>query len=97
MCCQFSGGDTESPTGELPSHSHNAICSTTGEHTHGYWYNDGGNGHSSYNGTANWDYLNQTTSAGNHSHTITIGDTGGNKRHENMPPYVIINRWKRTA
>ena len=84
-------------TEELPSHSHNAICSTTGEHTHGYWYNDGGDGHSSYNGTANWDYLNQTTSAGNHSHTITIGDTGGNKRHENMPPYVIINRWKRTA
>lgn len=31
------------------------------------------------------------------SHTITIDNTGGNVRHENRPPYQVINRWKRTA
>ncbi|WP_288272158.1 phage baseplate protein [uncultured Megasphaera sp.] len=34
---------------------------------------------------------------GNHSHTITIQYTGGNQSHENRPPYMVINRWKRTA
>ena len=84
-------------TDELASHSHGASCSTDGNHSHGYWYNDGGDGHSSYNGTASWDALNQTTTNGAHSHTIYIASTGGNVSHENRPPYQVINRWKRTA
>lgn len=40
-------------------------------------------------GSSNWN--------GNHSHTITIQYTGGNQPHENRPPYMVINRWKRTA
>ena len=84
-------------TEELAAHGHGVSCSTDGNHSHGYWYNDGGNGHSSYNGSAAWDYLNQTTTAGAHSHTISIANTGGNVRHENRPPYQVINRWKRTA
>lgn len=84
-------------TEELASHSHGASCSTDGNHSHGYWYNDGGDGHSSYNGTASWDTLNQTTINGAHSHTIYIASTGGNVSHENRPPYQVINRWKRTA
>ena len=84
-------------TDELASHGHGVSCSTDGNHSHGYWYNDGGDGHSSYNGTASWDCLNQTTTNGAHSHTISIANTGGNVRHENRPPYQVINRWKRTA
>ena len=84
-------------TEELAEHGHGVSCSTDGNHSHGYWYNDGGDGHSSYNGAAAWDYLNQTTTAGAHSHTISIANTGGNVRHENRPPYQVINRWKRTA
>lgn len=84
-------------TDELASHSHGVSCSTDGNHSHGYWYNDGGDGHSSYNGTASWDALNQTTTNGAHSHTIYIASTGGNVSHENRPPYQVINRWKRTA
>ena len=84
-------------TEELASHSHGSSCSTDGNHSHGYWYNDGGDGHSSYNGTASWDALNQTTTNGAHSHTIYIASTGGNVSHENRPPYQVINRWKRTA
>ena len=84
-------------TEELAEHGHGVSCSTDGNHSHGYWYNDGGDGHSSYNGTAAWDCLNQTTTNGAHSHTISIANTGGNVRHENRPPYQVINRWKRTA
>lgn len=84
-------------TDELAAHGHSASCSTDGNHSHGYWYNDGGNGHSSYNGVASWDTLNQTTTNGAHSHTIYIASTGGNVSHENRPPYQVINRWKRTA
>lgn len=84
-------------TEELAAHGHSASCSTDGNHSHGYWYNDGGDGHSSYNGSASWDTLNQTTTNGAHSHTIYIASTGGNVSHENRPPYQVINRWKRTA
>ena len=32
-----------------------------------------------------------------HGHNASISATGGNARHENRPPYTVINRWKRTA
>lgn len=36
-----------------------------------------------------------TSSSGDHTHSISA--TGGNQPHENRPPYMVINRWKRTA
>lgn len=33
----------------------------------------------------------------NHSHNITIGNTGNNAPHENRMPYEVVQRWKRTA
>lgn len=37
----------------------------------------------------------------NHSHSITpkgnIGNTGGNKAHNNMPPYLAVNIWQRIS
>lgn len=36
-----------------------------------------------------------TSTNGNHTHSISA--TGGNQPHENRPPYIVINRWKRTA
>lgn len=35
--------------------------------------------------------------AGAHSHTVSIGNTGGNESHNNMQPYLTVYRWKRTA
>ena len=33
----------------------------------------------------------------NHSHNITIGNTGNNAPHENRMPYDAVQRWRRTA
>ena len=82
---------------EIPPHSHSASCSTNGNHSHTYWGHSGSSGKSSYNGTANWDNLANTSNNGGHSHTITIGNTGGNQAHENRQPYQAVARWKRTV
>lgn len=31
-----------------------------------------------------------------HGHSLSIGGTGSNAKHENRQPYEVINRWKRT-
>ena len=88
--------------GELPSHNHTGSTNTTGEHTHGVFtdnINSVGNamsiacnqGISLYNIKAN------TTSSGNHAHTVTISNTGNNNAHNNMQPYYTCYMWHRTA
>ena len=93
------GGEAkhQSTIDEIPRHSHEASCNTTGEHTHGYWDNQGGDGHQSYNGNASWDGWAQTGVAGMHTHTVTIASTGGDVAHENRQPFEVVHRWKRTV
>ena len=38
-----------------------------------------------------------TGNAGSHSHSLTVNSTGGSQPHNNMPPYLTINVWKRVA
>ena len=35
--------------------------------------------------------------AASHGHRATISTAGNNQAHENRMPYMVINRWKRTA
>lgn len=85
--------------GEMPVHTHGASANTTGEHKHGAPatgnYNGGGTGFDDGGGN-NPNYTRCYTSInGNHSHTITINNTGSNQPHNNLQPYVTCYIWKR--
>ena len=106
---QFSGGDTESPTGELATHGHSASASNTNIYVtfDAKWTNFefptsgvfsiGSNGNRQNAQGIGTNCGATVTFNSTHGHTITVSSTGGNSCHENRMPYIIINRWKRTA
>ena len=71
------------------AHSHTASSATTGAHTH------------SVSGTAASAGAHTHTmtvgSAGAHTHSVSVGNTGGSQSHNNMPPYLAVSMWRRTA
>ncbi|WP_270348679.1 phage baseplate protein [Megamonas funiformis] len=94
--------------GEIPSHNHTASTNTTGNHHHGTVWTEGSyNVWGLYNSSTNHrgmgagnDYDNalpNTSTDGNHSHTVTINYTGSNQPHNNLQPYCVCYIWKRTA
>lgn len=102
------GGEVKHPLSadEMPSHGHSASCSTDGAHYHGCFGDNGKNPYGIYDsaenhaGSSSADWNNptgRTSTDGNHSHTITIGATGGNVPHENRQPYKVVAKWLRTA
>lgn len=89
---------------ELPTHSHNATTSTNGAHSHQIGtdkdvsYSAGGACWSVHNTSSGAAYVNgYTSSSGNHSHTLTTDDVGGNLPHNNMPPFISVYMWVRTS
>lgn len=99
-------------TASAGAHTHTASTNSTGDHAHNYVcyktaeavYNIGGGSH-----IMNVGSTLATTSAGTHSHTVTIAsadahthtvtvnNTGRGSAMNNMQPYLAVYMWKRTA
>ena len=80
------------------SHTHTASTASAGAHVHAYYYqniaaNSGGvqatprDSGSSYN----------TSSAGEHTHDVTVNSTGSSGTNANLQPYITVYMFKRTA
>ena len=87
---------------EMPSHNHTNTVSNSGAHTHNTWgtyqiAHASGSVRSTVTGSADEGRSNPTDSNGNHTHTITINNTGGGQAHNNMSPYKVVAYWKRIA
>lgn len=85
---------------EIPSHTHLASMSTAGQHSHSVtiYSHDTDEDTSGVTYSYGRPYYNRDTNyAGNHTHLITINNTGGSTPHNNMQPYLVVYIFKRTA
>lgn len=91
---------------EMPAHDHAASVSSVGNHSHEI--KRGSNTSNTdcipdYRSTGHWlvngngSLVGTTQSAGGFSQSITINQSGGNVKANNMQPYQVVNCWKRTA
>jgi hypothetical protein len=83
------------------THTFSGTTATNGEHSHtvlkdfGYNTGDGRLGNSVSGNTTNYP----TSAAGAHNHTFsgTTASTGSSGTNANLPPYITVAMWKRTA
>ena len=92
-------------TASAGAHTHTLTTSSAGAHTHtisGATASSGAHTHTTSGTAASAGSHTHTTSgtaasAGSHTHTITVGNKGGNTAFSIMPPYYVVNIWRRTA
>lgn len=83
-------------SGSMSNSNQDSLTTSADIGTSGIISKSTGWGH--YGGQASGDGV--TTSLridASHSHSISIGSAGGNGKHENRQPYIVVTRWKRTA
>ena len=85
---------------QIPAHWHTATASNDGEHIHSGVAKRNANWQAGSDWTSDSGNLvaeGNTNNAGGHSHKIEIQNTGGDAAHNNMPPYLVTIKWKRTS
>lgn len=87
------GGSTDAV---LVSHNHTGTTNTEGPHTHTLFFDEYATGVSNnpgYDGGSNnyqQDVNKTTSSAGSHSHTLSISTEGESGTNKNLPPYYAL-------
>ena len=86
----------------MPVHTHSAHADAQGNHTHIFYgintpteRDQPGVGAAMHATSTAGSYNNRIAAAGNHTHNISIANTGGSNRHNNMQPYIAIYYWLR--
>lgn len=75
----------------------NATTKSAGAHTHTVTVNTSSSHSHSMTSSGSHTHTLDIDSDGSHSHTVTVNSVGENGAGKNMPAYIAVNVWQRTA
>ena len=80
-----------------PQNANTGININSSQYPAATGWRDGWGESYSTTGTGTSPTVGRTSNTGNHTHTVSIGNSGNNTAHNNMQPYLVIYRYRRTA